>query len=179
MLELKAVLFTLQSLAKLKSHMHIRVMSDNTTTVASINKQGSTQSGPCNAMARAIWDFVNPRNIWISAAHCPGVLNCEADAASRKFQDETEWELNQNIFEKLCEKFGQPDVDLFASRVNHKVDTYCAWKPDPAAVFIDASLFDWGALCIWVPSFLNCTFDVTKIYSGSGRRNLDCAFLAY
>ena len=38
---------------------------------------------------RIIWDFVNPRQIWISAAHCPGILNCQADESSRKNQDET------------------------------------------------------------------------------------------
>ena len=119
-------------------------MSDNTTTVACINKQGSTQSTPCHIMARKIWDFAMHNNIWLSAAHCPGVQNCEADEASRKFQDETEWELNKDIFDKICMKFGTPTIDLFASRLNHKVPTYCSWHPDPDAVFIDALLMNWG-----------------------------------
>ena len=69
--------------------------------------------------------------------HCPG-SEMKADEASRKFKDETEWQLNQAIFEDLCVEFGVPDIDLFASRINCKVQTYCSWKPDPGACFVDS-----------------------------------------
>ncbi len=46
----------------------------------------------------------------------------EADTASRKFSDEMEWALNDALFQKLCAEFGQPDVDLFASGLNTKLD---------------------------------------------------------
>ena len=65
-------------------------MSDNTTTVANLNKQGSTHSIICNEITREIWNFAISKNIWISAAHIPGTENVEADTASRQFQDETE-----------------------------------------------------------------------------------------
>ncbi len=142
-LELKAVWLTLFSFCRNLTDWHIRVMSDNTTTVACINKQGSTQSFKCNSMARHIWDFAVDRNIWLSAAHCPGVLNTEADLASRVFKDETEWTLNQNDFLQICNWLGTPNIDLFASRLNCKVKPYCAWQPDPEAIFIDALMFDW------------------------------------
>ncbi len=142
-LELKAVWLSLFSFCRDLKDLHIRIMSDNTTTVACINKQGSTQSFNCNNMARHIWDFAVARNIWLSAAHCPGVLNTEADLASRVFKDETEWTLNQNVFVQICKLLGKPTIDLFASRLNCKVKPYCAWQPDPEAIFIDALLFDW------------------------------------
>ena len=35
-------------------------------------------------------------------------------------------------------------MDLFASRLNHKLETYVSWKPDPFATFIDAFTIVWG-----------------------------------
>ena len=119
-------------------------MTDNTTAVAYVNKQGSTRSKPCNTIARDIWMFAIEREIWVTAAHCPGSENCDADEASRVFDDNTEWSLRQDLFEGICKILGQPEIDLFASRLNHKVDRYCAWQPDPGAIFIDSLMYDWS-----------------------------------
>ena len=40
--------------------------------------------------------------------------------------------------------FGQPDIDLFASRLNAQIMTYVSWKPDPKASFIDAFSIKWS-----------------------------------
>ena len=48
------------------------------------------------------------------------------------------------LFEKICHKWGTPDIDLFANRLNCKVTRYCSWKPDPGAVAIDALTEDWS-----------------------------------
>ena len=37
-------------------------------------------------------------------------------------------------------KLGEPDIDVFASRLNHKTTHYIAWRPDPGAVAIDVTL---------------------------------------
>ena len=154
-LELKAVLLTLRSCCDREQHNHILVKSDNTTTVVSINKQGSTHSANCNTVARDIWFWAIERNVWLSATHCPGVLNTEADAASRVFNDALEWKLNPITFHSLCLKGGKPTIDLFASRLNYQVDTYCAFQPDPGAVAIDAFTLDWSQfdLCYAFPPF--------------------------
>ncbi len=39
--------------------------------------------------------------------------------------------------------FGEPEVDLFASRINYQLDSYVAWKPDPHAMHIDAFSLSW------------------------------------
>ena len=41
-------------------------------------------------------------------------------------------------------KWGQPDFDLFASRLNHKADKYVSWKADPGAIATDALSIDWS-----------------------------------
>ena len=143
-LELKAILLSLGSVCGSMSNMHIRIMSDNMTAVCNINKQGSTQSMNCNSMARQIWEFANQRNLWISAVHLPGSVNIEADRASRQFQDETEWTLRDDIFQYFCRRFGEPDIDLFATRLNNKVTSYAAWKPDPGAQIINSLMHPWS-----------------------------------
>ena len=60
----------------------------------------------------------------LSISHLPGKLNTEADKASREFHNSnTEWSLDQTAFNELKLKLGEPDVDMFASRLNHKTPT--------------------------------------------------------
>ena len=119
-------------------------MTDNTTAVARINKQGSVKSTMCNEISPEIWDFAMHQNMWLSAAHCPGVENTEADEASRIFDDQTEWAIRGDLFNKICRILGEPAINLFASRLNKKVNRYCSWQPDPEAIFVDCFLYDWG-----------------------------------
>ena len=64
-------------------------------------------------------------DIWLTCTHIPGVQNREADQASRKFNDNLEWKLDENISHQTCERFGKPDIDLFASRKNTQLEKIC------------------------------------------------------
>ena len=46
-------------------------------------------------------------------------------------------------FRSCCRKFGKPIMDLFASRLNFKVDIFCSFQPDPMASVVDAFTFPW------------------------------------
>ena len=128
----------------LERNVHIRLGIDNMTSVAYINKKGGRKSN-LNSIARCIWLWALERNIWLSAVHVPGVLNVEADMASRtKYDCESEWQLNRQIFDRLNDKFGPFQVDLFASRLNAQCPIYFAWRPDPGAIAIDALSHTWG-----------------------------------
>jgi hypothetical protein len=118
-------------------------MCDNTTAIAAIRKQGSTRTVELNNIARIIWLWALDRHLWLSAAHVPGVDNVEADDASRVFKDELEWTLAEVHFNRICARFGRPDMDLFASRLNHKVRDFCSFKPDPLAKVVDAFSIPW------------------------------------
>ena len=141
-LELQAILFGLKSLCK-EDGVHIRVMTDNTTALAYVKHLGGVKSLRCNQIARKIWDWCEDKGVWITIAHIPGILNTLADFKSRHFVDNTEWELNPKIFKRICLLFGKPEVDLFASRLNKKVDLFVSWNPDPDAWRIDAFTFKW------------------------------------
>jgi hypothetical protein len=142
-LELLAVKLALCSLCPVANGQHIRILTDNTTTMSCINKQGSVKSDSCNRIACEIWSWARERQVWLSAAHIPGVSNVEADQASRKFNEATEWTLARKVFGKMCDRLGQPEVDWFASRLNYKIKPYFAWQPDPEAEGVDSLSVSW------------------------------------
>ncbi len=146
-LELLAVFFGLKCFAKYTTNTHIRIMTDNTTAVATINHMGTCHSEQCNAIGRDIWEWCIARSIWISAAHIPGKLNVQADLESRKINLGAEWMLNPiYLHDALARLKFTPTIDLFASRVNKQFDRYASFRPDPEAEMIDAFTVHWGML---------------------------------
>ena len=142
-LELKAIDFGLRSLCN-KEGIHVKVFTDNTTALAYVKHQGGVKSPECNEVAQDIWLWCENREMWLSVAHIPGVDNEIADYKSRNFADNPEWGLKQDIFDTIVRVFGKPEIDLFATRLNAKLDKYVSWKPDPFAYAIDAFSLKWS-----------------------------------
>ena len=69
--------------------------------------------------------------------------NIVADRASRIFDDTTEWELNVHILNKITSLLRlQPNIDLFASRLNFQIIPYVSWFADPHALAVDTFTLD-------------------------------------
>ena len=62
-LEMKAISLGLKSFCHNIRKQHIRIQSDNTTTVAYINAIGGIRSQACNEMALHIWEWCSDKNI--------------------------------------------------------------------------------------------------------------------
>ena len=120
-LEILAALFALKSFCSSMTNSHVNIYIDNTTAVVYVNAMGGTQSLSCNKVARNIWTWCMVQNLWVSAISLPGKENVDADRESRTFNDNTEWALNDNIFDYIIALYGKPSIDLFASRINKKV----------------------------------------------------------
>ena len=143
-LELKAGLFGLQSLLP-RTCRHVRMMMDNTTAVACVNKMGTSHSKHCNMITKQIWDFCIEKGVWLSAAQVPGRENVDADLESRKINYDTEWKLNTELLQQALRILGvNPDLDLFASRINTQLSSYVSFKPDPGAKAVDAFTLSWN-----------------------------------
>ena len=142
-LELKAIYFSLLSLISL-SFQHVRIMTDNTTALAYVKHMGGVRSLECNEISHDIWEWCEHRCIWLTIAHVPGVENVVADYKSRHFSDNVEWQINSKLFYRICHRFGEPSIDLFASRLNKQVSRYVSWNPDPGAVAVDAFSMSWS-----------------------------------
>ena len=148
-------------------------MSDNTSAIAYINKQGVTRCMALNELASETWDVARDMGIHISAAHIPGKHNVLADEASRKFQDAAEWRLPQEVFKSLVGTYGLPDIDLFASRLNYQLPTYVSWLPDPESTFIAAMSIKWTGRYIYAfPPFSMIWAALSKIVQEKVERAL-------
>ena len=97
-----------------------------------------------NYLTKCIWLWCIARFIWLSAIHIPGSDNEVADFYSHNFRENTEWSLRKDLFSLICDNFGVPDIDLFASRLNKQIKNYVSWYPDPDALATNAFSFDWG-----------------------------------
>ena len=149
-----ASFFGLKAFCKNEHGIHVQIYSDNSTTVNYINAMGVTHSRECNTIAKDIWQRCIDKQIWLTAAHIPRIKNVEAERESRVFSDNKEWMIRPDIFQKITDIWGEPSIDLFASRLNHQVSCYVSWKPDPGAAFIDAFSITWDKQLFYdFPSF--------------------------
>ena len=153
-LELKACFFGLECFAKALSNVSVHVQLDSTVALSYIINQGGVID-TLDVLAKKLWVWCKGRNIWLTASHIKGVDNVIADQRSRVFHDNTEWALNDHAFDIICSKFGKPDIDLFASRLNNKLTPYCSWEPDPNSIQADSFSIDWGRfdICYAFPPF--------------------------
>ena len=68
---------------------HVKLLSDNTTTVHGINNMHSNKSDLCHSIISEIWAWAEDKNIWFTASYIPGKQNYD-DAELRKKQTELE-----------------------------------------------------------------------------------------
>jgi hypothetical protein len=165
-LELKAAYLAIQAFTRNRkpptAHIHLRI--DNTTAVAYINKRGGggTHSPSLSAIALELWSHVLKIRSWVTATHIPGILNVDADTASRQFNPRVEWTLDSQIFQKIVDRFYLPEVDLFASRLTHQVESYVSRFPYPGAIAVDAFLQDWSRWKSFIHRPVNLLLRVVK-----------------
>ena len=168
-LELKAALLGLKTFCSHLANVNIKLMTDNSTTVACVNKMGSTKES-CNDLTREIWQWCIERNIFLIAAHIPGVDNVKADEESRKDRSSGEWKLDRVTFKEIEGFFGPFHIDLFASRVNTQTETYVSWTPDPGAWRVNAFSISWnlkGLYCF--PPFILISRTLCKVQQEGAR----------
>lgn len=146
-LELLAASHALRSFCSSQTNIHVQIRSDNSCTVSYIQNMGG-KTEQLNDLAKTIWLWCKERAIWLSATHIPGVDN-EADFYSRHFNENVEWKLNETVFSDIVKKFGMPEIDMFASRLNKQIKSFVSWKPDPEAVAIDAFSVNWSEKYIY------------------------------
>ena len=64
-LEVKAILFGLKSLPRHIQLAHIKILCDNSTAVACINKFGTSHSGKCDNLSKQIWKRARENGNWL------------------------------------------------------------------------------------------------------------------
>ena len=143
-LELRAIFLGLKALCGSESNTHIQLYCDNTSSCANLRNFGGKKRY-LNVLAIDIWNWCISRSIHLSISHVAGCLNIEAGELSKglNLNEDLEWALYMDIFQKIVCRFGKPDIDLFASRLNHKLEKYISFRPDPNAMAADAFSISW------------------------------------
>ena len=142
-LEMLAVLRALQEWTAVLERASVLILSDNSTVVAYISKQGGTRSERLCQLSTIIWQFAQLHSIDLQARHIPGRLNVLADGLSRRRVFATEWTLAPAAFQWLLERFPHMTCDLFATRFNSQLMRFVSPFPDPTAVAVDALSAAW------------------------------------
>ena len=122
-------------------------------------------SNSCNHLAKEIWTYCTDQKIWLSAVHVPGKDNNTADYMSRLVKENSEWRLAPFVFHKIVNLFKvTPEIDLFASALNHQVPKYISWNPDQEAFAIDAFSISWANIKFYAfPPFSLIGASISKI----------------
>ncbi|KAL0177701.1 hypothetical protein M9458_026595, partial [Cirrhinus mrigala] len=135
-------------------HKHVLVRTDNTATVAYINRQGGLRSRRMSQLARHLLLWSQTRLKSLRAVHIPGELNRAADQLSRQPTHPGEWQLHPQTVQLIWSRFGEAQIDLFASPDSSHCQLYYSlseaplgrdalahsWPPGPKYAFPPVSL---------------------------------------
>ncbi|XP_071123792.1 uncharacterized protein [Mytilus edulis] len=146
-LEMKAVLFALNHFQMSLKNQSVILATDNTTVVAYLKNQGGTHSPSLYQIARDILLLCFQLQVHLVVRHIAGHLNILADTLSRSLAPvNTEWELLQVVFKAVTLHWGSPQIDLFATSLNHKLLTFVSPVPDPKSFAVDAMSLSWKGM---------------------------------
>ena len=70
---------------------------------------GGVRHATLHNIAKKIWHWAEKRNIYLFASYIPSKENTDADRLSKVKNIDTEWELNNEYFNIVVNKFGQPE----------------------------------------------------------------------
>ncbi len=125
---------------------HVLVRTDNTAAVSYINRLGGIRSHRMSQLARhlLLWSHMQFKSL--RAVHIPGQLNRAADALSRQLTFPGEWRLHPETIRLIWSRFGEAQVDLFASPESSHCQLYFSLTEGPLGT--DALAHSWPrALC--------------------------------
>ncbi|KAL0152531.1 hypothetical protein M9458_052254 [Cirrhinus mrigala] len=149
-----AVLLALRRFLPMLRRKHVLVHTDNTATVAYINRQGGLRSRRMSQLARHLLLWSQTRLKSLHAVHIPGELNRAADQLSRQPTHPGEWRLHPQTVQLIWSQFGEAQIDLFASLESSHCQLYYSlseaplgrdalahsWPPGPKYAFPPVSL---------------------------------------
>ena len=142
-LELLATFNCLTYFTRGLRNVSILLRIDNTTAISYINRMGGVKYKKLNIITQKIWQYCETQNLYIFASYINSKENSIADFESRLGYLNTEYELNQKYFLKICNNFYEPSIDLFATNKNKKCISFLSWKPERGAMCIDAFTISW------------------------------------
>ncbi len=140
-LELWAVHLALWQFRPLLLGKHVFVRRDNTAAVLYINRLGGIRSHRMSQLTRHLLLWSPTQFKSLRAVHIPGKLNRAADALSRQLLFPGEWRLHPETTRLIWSRFGETQVNLFASPESSHCQLYFSLTEGPLG--IDALAHSW------------------------------------
>ena len=143
-LEMQAVINAVRDfLPHLRSRV-VGLICDNAVTVAYIKNERGTRSYTLMQMTMRLLKWCDRKAITLVPVHLPGVHNIQAYSLSRVGQTlNTEWTMAMEGLRPMFGKWGEPQVDLFATFTNRRLIKFVLPYPDPRAEWTDAMSVPW------------------------------------
>ena len=95
--------------------------------------------GSLCALVWRILTSCSRKQVALKAGHLLGWLNVVTDKPFRLGQTiQTEWSFLPEVFQSICSRWHQPQIDMFATRFNYKLPQFVSPVPDPLAWVVDA-----------------------------------------
>ena len=116
--------------------------TDSSTSMVYIQKEGGTVSRPLLRLSRRILLLALKRQVRILPVFLSSEENFLADAASR-FQELPDWSLPEEAFRLIVQRWGLPEINLFASPASTQVPRFFAWGDAPDAKALNALAQPW------------------------------------
>ena len=107
---------------------------------------GRSKSLELDQLAKDLWGWSNPREIWVSSVHIPGISKKKKERCRwtvAPFQWQVRMGFEYMSFQEITAEYPEFNKVLFATRAKQKFDTYCSWKPEPGWSFVDAFTLNW------------------------------------
>ncbi len=140
-LELLAVHLALRQFRPLLLGKQLLVRTDNTAAVSYINRLGGLRSRRMSRLARHLLLWSHTQLRLLRAVQIPGELNRAADALSLQLTFPGEWRLHPETIRLIWSRFGEAQVDLFASRESSHCQLYFSLTEGPLGT--DALAHSW------------------------------------
>ena len=98
--------------------------------------------------------------------HIPGRVNVLVDSLSRSLAPvNTEWELQQPVFQSIVLHWRNPKIDLFATSLNFKVTTFVSPVPDPRVYAVDAMSLSWEGMFAYAVDAMSLSWEGMFAYA--------------
>ena len=125
-----------------QENITIQILCDNSSALQ-VLKKGGSRTYHLYSLAELILKRVTAFNWTLKISHIAGTFNVLADQLSRDTPLSTEWTLTTQDFQKILKINPNLQVDLFATRLNNKLETFVSPCPDPTAVAVNALATPW------------------------------------
>ena len=143
-LEMQAVIYAVRDFLPHLRYRVVRLMCNNAVTVAYIKNEGGTRSHTLMQMTIRLLKWCDSKAITLVPVHLPGVRNIQADSLSRVGQTlTTEWTMTMESLRPVFAKWGEPQIDMFATFANRRLVKFVSPYPDPRAEWTDAMSMPW------------------------------------